>query len=279
MNTQPINTPDRARGDEPAELDPAMVEAAAREWHENDPTEPRAWDALADDERGWYVETTRKSLSAAGVPRLVAEVERLRVELEAARGRVEASDEGFAAVQTLWHAALARATSAEQERDRLRAGIEALAARFDRIDPQWWVARETNALLAGSGEQPGEEREFCKSQKPPHYPHRPASVVPDSRGLRERVRGVLTDAARRESFSGTDIDALTDAVLAVVGQGVTAEVEDEECAPDCDERAACDKTGLGHSMCGRCEHGEPRHHGGHFHCAAVRPTGQEQADG
>lgn len=46
------------------------------------------------------------------------------------------------------------------------------------------------------------------------------------------------------------------------------EVEGEECAPDCDERAACDKVGnLGHSMCGRCEHGEPRHHGEHFRCA------------
>lgn len=102
---------------------------------------------------------TTAALSAANVPALLAEVERLRVELEAARGRVEASDEGFAAVQTEWHAALARATSAEQERDRLRAEIEALAQQVEwnerngaGIPPI--QARHLRALLAGSGEQP-----------------------------------------------------------------------------------------------------------------------------
>lgn len=46
-----------------------MVEAGARAWHAEDATEPRAWDALSDDERGWYIDTTRKSLAAAlGVP-------------------------------------------------------------------------------------------------------------------------------------------------------------------------------------------------------------------
>src|SRR5690606_41773476 len=113
-------TPDPAP--QPAELDPAMVEAAAREWHENDPTEPRAWDALADDERGWYVEPTRKSLAAAGVPGLVAEVERLRYDLDRSsrqRGRP---------------ALPARPACAELGRARCREALESIAGARTRAD-------------------------------------------------------------------------------------------------------------------------------------------------
>lgn len=36
-----------------------------------------------------------------------------------------------------------------------------------------------------------------------------------------------------------------------------------DCAPDCDERAACTSPGFGHSQCGRCPtHNQPRHHCG-----------------
>lgn len=395
MNTQPINTPDRARGDEPAELDPGMVEKARAAFE-------AMTKAMLDAGRRyeeWMNAATTAALSAAGVPALTAEVERLRYDLDHSYSQRE------------WSALTARATSAEQERDeferryatvlrnlnvaqqerdRLRADAVEVARAL--LDERGQVAAEPAAhrILAGSGEQPAptalvrvewgvvlddlgstdvyDTREEAEARAvrdstvvrietwrvgsggqpgeddrhPEAYCHRcggpnitwwapspvwnyvmgypdeahdgivcplcfaelaeakgasegwrvepgrwpegvslvhtdgrvwddraglwvdPApvvpdgghvlteygttscpveivraevvdgkcsacgAVVPDSPDVRERVRGVLTDAARRESFSGTDIDALTDAVLAVVGQGVTAETAWDE---------------------------------------------------
>lgn len=40
--------------------------------------------------------------------------------------------------------------------------------------------------------------------------------------------------------------------------------DDEDCAPDCNERDTCNEPGtVGHSMCGHCsDHDQPRHHCG-----------------
>lgn len=35
---------------------------------------------------------------------------------------------------------------------------------------------------------------------------------------------------------------------------------EDECAPDCVERAECTEVGDGHTMCGTCVCGTPRHH-------------------
>lgn len=98
----------------------------------------------------------------------------------------------------------------------------------------WETVFRKASALAGSGEQPGERPLPCHqgvrgcTEVGEHYHPdekyaRDTPVVPDSAGLRERVRGMIVATAQREFFNGTDIDALTDDLLAVVGQGVTAD--------------------------------------------------------
>lgn len=121
----------------------------------------------------------------------------------------------------------------------LRAGIEALlpgetvnvyagggnlVSQRRVVDPD-----HLRTLLAGPGEQPGEGRGpvrdgwCCWTCADLAAAADLAPVVPDSADVRERVRDVFVNAERRESFGGTDIDSLTDAALAAVGQGVTAD--------------------------------------------------------
>jgi len=267
-------TPDPAP--QPAELDPAMVEAAAREWHENDPTEPRAWDALADDERGWYVETTRKSLAAAGVPGLVAEVERLRYDLDHSYSQRE------------WSALTARATSAEQERDRYREALETIAGATTIADAVPDVRAFARDALAGSGEQPGacdRSGEWCRTHREA-WPCqaglmagtlttddvRPAPVVPDSEGLRvdddwlhiywrDPVEGCWV-AYRRADCVGEE-ELPSGRLLAVVGQGVTAgerrySVGDPDPTPDGSENL-CEAQRDGLVCTWPADHDHPQH--------------------
>ena len=206
---------------------------------------------------------------------------------------------------------------ARQQVADLRAGIEALlpgetvnvyagggnlVSQRRVVDPD-----HLRTLLAGSGEQPGEGRGpvrdgwCCWTCADLAAAADLAPAAPDSADVRERVRDVFVNAERRESFGGTDIDALTDAVLAAVGQGVTAvqawdegyaaglrdaprgepggtpnpyraalclaEREPCGCAWCCASNAPGVMPGAGHNICPAQKDR-----------AAVRPSGQEQAD-
>lgn len=156
----------------------------------------------------------------------------------------------------------------------LRAGVEALAARMERVGRCEWTPH-VRALLAdvatsrpdldtpgargngvaGSGEQPGETfrvevrghgygKTLAMAERVADAVERrglpaevlpvPAPVVPDSAGVRERVRDALFRAVYTrmrwvDVGAGTqaDIEAQTDAVLAVVGQSVSTEQASE----------------------------------------------------
>lgn len=291
LTARDIPTPDR-----PVEPDPAMVEAVIAALIGYDTDRAETLGEMADRRARWAPQL----LSAANVPGLVAQVERLRYDLDHSYSQRE------------WSALTARATSAEQERDEferryatvlrnlnvaqqeladLRAGIEALAGDPTAQDETGtWIDRKRVAdLLAGSGEplgcpcydtggnygvcaehaedptpvhehgdwdqggycnrlvvdangdgdvcgyrRPGQDTERCGAwggcTLPRGHNRGRADVpsnhsVPDSPDVYETIRAFIEEEVGFDGGPGMDDQArrLTDRVLAVVGQGVTAE--------------------------------------------------------
>lgn len=214
---------------------------------------------------------------------------------------------------------------AQQERDRLRAGIESVQKAIENnrgIDNAWDTLR---ALLAGSGEQPSDwaSRVNQASLDASRHPHRPAPVVPeldeggpracgcaaawtcehdapvvpDSPDVYETIRAFIEEEVGFDGGPGMDDQArrLTDRVLAVVGQGVTAGCDDREPHTDCEphltvwadgataeQREAIYEAAMGAAFTA-AEGMDGVDVGGVGTLSdnrdAVRPTGQEQAGG
>ena len=163
---------------------------------------------------GRQYEERMNEATTAALSALLAEVERLREERDEFERR--------------YSTVLRNLNVAQPERDRLRAGIEALAGDPTAQDETGtWIDRKRVAdLLAGSGEQPGcpcydtggnygvcdEHDEDAAPVVPDHeinalclvdgcevhgtqpMASRSAPAVPDSPDVRERARGVLTAA-------------------------------------------------------------------------------------
>ncbi len=134
------------------------------------------------------------------------------------------------------------------ERDRLRAGIEALASEGEAWGKGAAVelSKRLRALLADTG-QPGEGYCTCHPDRLGRTPdcgvreHRPAPVVPDSAGVRdedwwairamavdlavdvEAIDAVWAEVSVHEQERYRALGQLAQGVLAVVGQGVTVE--------------------------------------------------------
>lgn len=159
----------------------------------------------------------------------------------------------------------------------LRAGIEALAAEFEKPSPSTLaykreVVRAVRALLAGSGEQPGEDVtcsrcQTCGRDQRAGWCKHPAPAVPDSADVRGELLHVLDSHGIDTYIDGTGAEVgvqnlITD-ILAVVGQGVTA------------EQAWDEGYAGGLRDAGRGEPGSTPNP----YRAAVRPSGQERADG
>lgn len=216
-------TPDAAP--QPAELDPAMVEAVARailtlgrvdqDGYAVDQQVEREW---ADPEqREESFAQARAALTAAGVPALVDEVERLRRwKSEALPVMAGLQDLGEAlgvglgeritgeAAAEKARALVARATAAEQELEEARLTIRALVGDGPRVaypPPEGVSADFTRACRACGGTVTvvagNEQPHTCESD-------RPAPVVPSARIVAGDPEGVhqVMSAAGHEYHTG-----------------------------------------------------------------------------
>jgi len=202
----------------------------------------------------------------AATTALTAEVERLREERDEFERR--------------YSTVLRNLNVAQQERDRLRAGIEALAGDPTAQDETGtWIDRKRVAdLLAGSGEQPG-----CPCYDTggnygvcAEHAEDPTPVAP----VYETIRAFIEEEVGFDGGPGMDDQArrLTDRVLAAVGQGVTAEQAWDEGlrAGEAVERARWQWSAgaTARAVNGLTERPERP---ANPYRAAVRPTGQEQS--
>lgn len=212
----------------PAAEDDA-VEKAARAWHEaaeamdDEGPQMGPWDDLDPHDRDRARRYMRAALDAAGVGALRAEVERLRA--------VSAAQP----YETERELAVALDEARRQVAD-LRARIESVQKAIENnrgIDRAWDAL---NALLSGSGEQPGEVEGYCTCHddqkgrtrdcgvKVHREAGRPAPVVPDSADVRSVVaaRVAFEEAGvRLMAVAGADATRYLDALGRAVAAGAT----------------------------------------------------------
>lgn len=203
---------------------PQAVEAFRAAWHEAD----------AEGDEGNRVSRGLAAALAHHDAELRAEVERLRAEQE----RHALANDGCVPGAAYRDLAAAHAD--------LRAGIIAAVTALNREfyrRPVTWIerlAKDLRALLAGSGEQPGEAESrtragfrYCRECRvrvdDEHGHDRPAPVVPDSTDVRGELLHVLDSHGIDTYIDGTGAEVgvqnlITD-ILAVVGQGVAEEIE------------------------------------------------------
>ncbi len=262
---------------------------------EHTPTTETVRDCFVDGAAGEFIGEDFDRWLTAHDAELRAELERLR--------------EGAGRALVDRDAYRAELDEARQQLADLRAGIEALADTKPGA-----TGRALRALLAGSGEQPGEpeypkpcstcgthydacttrirsgkkaccgtcgytathEQNAWEERERKRAMVRPAPVVPDSPDVRERVDVAIHRVLSARSSQGLPVETLaerlTDAVLAVVGQGVTADGVPEQIARYV-EATATDLSPSGYragiaTAVRLIRRWRPE-------CVAVRPSGQE----